>query len=436
MTNNVNLSSYTNAFICEGFTQYTTPTMSGRNLPTNDIGGLFGWLLWSRYNIQDPPVGNSYDTYIKYTKKEDFLRDVNAIGNSTTYSLVPYSANPGATYCFFYSNIGETVIQPTYPIGNDFLHVINLLSYNMPLVIAGSTTGIADYNIDNSNPVNIVKTLVGQTGDAARAKFLETTPNIFGIFPSINNGMGLTALPFDTLFGATTSVQNPATGGATVANRIVNVYGNGSFNIDSRTWLADSSLKATLNLTSDIAGTMAKAALTSGGVYFSPTGPSNKPLGNMGIASIVTNTTTQSTLRQNRVNYFIAANGDKFLGSDLVGATANTDSSYANKDRIAPNYSAETIERSFTSILSTFIGRQNNSALRSEVSTALQNILYSLAQLTSTFEQILIVCDGSNNTDNSATLRVDVSLTPITATGPGQVNINGTNLVIVVEGMG
>jgi len=431
-------NSISTAFVAEGFTQYTVPTLSERNLPTNDPGGLFGWLLWSRSTLQRPPVGFTYDTYIFYQTKNDFLRDLNAIGNDSEYGLVPYSENPGATNCFFYSNPGEQIIFPNYPVGFDFLHVLNLLSYGGNVLITGTTSGIIDYNNQASISTS-VKMLVGQTADAARAKFLETNNYIFGVFPTINNGIGLTMAPFDTLFGATTSVQNPQNGGATVANRIVNVHGNGNFNIDTRSWLADSKIEAGVNLTSDMAGSMKTASYGGGGVYQGPAGPDYAPNGNISITSLVSNTNTESILRKNRVNYFISVNGNKFLATDLVGATAGLGSTYANKDRIAPNYCLEIIERAYTAeIIRIAMGKQNTPELRAQITTALYYFYLSLGAISSGIvTPLTIICDGSNNTDNSTTLRVDITIVPITTTGGGggPVNINGTNLVIQIDGM-
>lgn len=436
-----NSTTFISGYIAEGFTAYTKPTLSGSGNPSNDPGGLFGWLLWSRADLQDPPVGYTYDTYIIYNNRNDFLRDLNAIGNDSSYKNVPFNLNPGATYTFFYSTSGDRTVYPNYPVGYDFLQVINVLSFGARLVLAGNTTGLLDYMNDNSTPTNTLKLLIGQTADSARAKFVESNNNLFGVFPTVNNGLGYTAAPFDTLFGATSSVLNPTptpnTAGPTAGNRIINIYGRALFDTTTTQWQASSALQTSINCTSDFAGAMARSSAGGlGGPYGGPAGIDYSSEVNTKFRNIVdsSNTTLANILKKNRVNYYTAAAGSKFLPIDLVGATAALGSTYANKDRIGPNYLAETIERAFLAILQNFISRQNNAQTRSEVVTALETAQYSLAGALAFIQNLTIICDGSNNTDNSATLRVDVSLTPVTTTVPS-VDVAGTQLVFTIEGM-
>jgi len=433
-------TAFVSGYIAEGFTAYTKPTLSASGYPSNDPGGLFGWLLWSRADLQDPPVGNTYDTYIIYNNRVDFLRDLNAIGNDSSYKSVPFNLNPGATYSFFYSTSGDRVVYPNYPVGYDFLQVINFLSCGGKLVLSGNTTGLQNYMNDYSGPTNILKLLIGQTADSARAKFVESNNNLFGVFPTVNNGLGYTAAPFDTLFGATSSVLNPTptpnTAGPTAGNRIINIYGSALFDVITTQWQASSALSTTINCTSDFAGAMLRSSAFVGGPYRGPAGIDYSSEVNTKFRGIVdsTSTTTADILKKNRVNYYTAAAGSKFLPIDLVGATAALGSTYANKDRIGPNYLAETIERAFLATLQNFISKQNNAQTRSDVVTALQTTRDSLGGAGVYIQNLTIICDGSNNTDNSATLRVDVSLTPVTTTIPS-VDVAGTQLVFTIEGM-
>ena len=433
-------TSFVSGYIAEGFTAYTVPNINSSGYATNDPGGLFGWLLWSRADLQDPPVGYTYDTYIIYNNRNDFLRDLNAIGNNSTYKGIPFNLNPGATYSFFYSTDGDRIVYPNYPVGYDFLQVINVLSFGARIVLAGNTTGLQNYMNDNSSPTITLKLLIGQTADSARAKFVESNNNLFGVFPTVDNGLGYTAAPFDTLFGATSSVLNPTptpnTAGPTAGNRIINIHGKAIFDTSTTQWQTGSALQTTINCTSDFAGAMYRSSAGWGGPYKGPAGIDYSSEVNTKFRSIVdsSNTTLANILKKNRVNYYTAAAGSKFLPIDLVGATAALGSTYANKDRIGPNYLAEAIERAFLATLQQFISRQNNAQTRSDVVTALETARYSLGGAGGFIQNLTIICDGSNNTDNSATLRVDVSLTPVTTTIPN-VDVAGTELVFTIEGM-
>ena len=51
---------------------YYPPNFNGTNNATSvDVGGLFGWLIYSRGVIASPIKGNTTDTYVVYTNPND-----------------------------------------------------------------------------------------------------------------------------------------------------------------------------------------------------------------------------------------------------------------------------------------------------------------------------------------------------------------------------
>jgi hypothetical protein len=112
---NPSLSSFTNSSqyqtqttlnpLLTGFiagSTYREPNFNGNNQATsNDVGGLFGWLLYSRATQYTPALGSTGETYLVYTSPNALVAGLNQLGG-ITYCLVS-STTQGGTFGFFKS---------------------------------------------------------------------------------------------------------------------------------------------------------------------------------------------------------------------------------------------------------------------------------------------------------------------------------------------
>jgi hypothetical protein len=128
---------------------------------------------------------------------------------------------------------------------------------------------------------------------------------------------------------------------------------------------------------------------------------------------------TKNIYKKNRVNFYTKIDTNTFtnyfLGSDLVGATAGAGATYTSSERVGPAYLQNYIQNNVNDILLKYIFAINNSTTRSSVSTEIGSFILSISQyIDPTFTQI--ICDTTNNSDNSATLNADVTVKPILST--------------------
>jgi hypothetical protein len=131
--------------------------------------------------------------------------------------------------------------------------------------------------------------------------------------------------------------------------------------------------------------------------------------------------TLKTILKNNRVNYFLSYN-PKFLGQDLVGATAATTDVTVN-ERVGPAQMKAAMDRDITNIGLKYLYDINNEATRTLVTN---EILAYLQQYTTFIDttKTQVVCDSSNNTDNATTLNILVSVTPRLGVTSFVINVN------------
>lgn len=397
-------------------TTYAPPVFNGMNQATTvSPGGLFGWLIYARSQIASPARGVSTASYIEYTSYNSLLNDLNLLGG-VTYCLISKSTE-GGTHGFFYYNASSSLPNVTgRTAGIDFIHALNYLSYGGVLVISGSCAGLIDYQNSKSRTLDV---LIGQTADTNRARFLENNDYIFGIFPSVNDGAGYTMADFSTLFSNAACI-NFATG-ATVADRIFNVAGQSQLTLATDSLQTGTQLQYTISSVADVAGAFNRSknkqdlAYTVAGLDYST------PL-NTKITNVIawTNDTDKNIFKKNRVNFYSQSSSgtDKpvyFLGSDLVGATTGSGSTYTIAERFGPSYISNTIEKNVKNILLKYLFSVNNSSTRSSVTTEVTLYIQSLNEfLDPTYTQIL--CNSGNNDDNSSVLTVDITVKPLITT--------------------
>lgn len=386
---------------------YNPPVFSGKSgAAANDPGGLFGWLIHSRGVVANPTKGATTATYIAYSNVNDFVNDLNTLGG-ITYALVSEATKGGTYGLFTYSG---SVMTPT-TVGYDFLYALNYLAYGGTLVIAGTCTGFSTYQSESSNLLDV---LIGQTANASLAQYVEETPNIIGIFPSIDNGLGFTAAKFDSFFTSPSLVTYVS--GATVADRIFNVCGQSLKNtMPTSTLLTGSAIKYTIASTSDAAGAFTRSKnlqsqyLTVAGLDYST------PL-NLIISNPVdwSKPSVKSKFKKNRVNFY-SKSTNYFLGLDVVGATAGADDTYTSEERVGPSVLKNTIEQNVGDIALKYIFDINNEITRASVTTEVELFMETLNSFLDP-EYTQVICDATNNTNNSSILNITIVIKPIIST--------------------
>lgn len=381
---------------------YVVPTFgnAGACATTVDPGGLFGWLIYSRTSIANPAKGLTSDQYLLYSTPTDFLNDLNALKGVT--QCVLSLANSGGTYSFFTrnaatsSNVGSTITPTT--IGADFLHALHALAYGVNLVITGTTGGLENFDLINSSNIEV---LMGQTANASLSSYLLDNPYVVGIFPS----NGYTAANFDLFIPS--GVTN-----ADFTDRIFNIYGNVNYNISTSTLYANSTMNYTTTPVAHVVGAFANSK-NQNQYYLTVAGDNLSVPLNGKISNPISwyTTTKKDIFKKNRVNFYTYVS-TPFLGSDLVGATAGTSTSYTSDERIGVANLKNTIEKSVNDILLTYLFNVNNSITRASITTQVELYIESINEYLVPSATI-ITCDGTNNTDNSSTLTVDITVKPI-----------------------
>ena len=397
---------------------YVPPTFSGiSGAASTDPGGLFGWLVYSRTSLANPTKGTTTQSYIEYTNPSDFINDLNNLGGIT--SCLVASTNGGGTFSFFTYTSSD--INPLTN-GNNFLYALTYLAYGGVLVVAGNTAGLVTYEAETSNKIEI---LIGQTANSMTARYVEQTPQVFGIFSSTNDGSGYTAQNFDTLFSSSALV--PFTAGATVSDRIFNVAGQiQKAKIPMTSLVTGTYLTYTLSAVSEVAGAFTRAK-DKRNIYISVGGTDMSiPLnGTVKLPIFWSDTSSKNIYKKNRVNFYSKTGSSYFLGLDVVGATAGTNSSYTTNERIGPSKLKQDIETQVTTILLKYVFSVNNSSTRSSVTSEVTQYIFGLNQfLDPVFTQV--TCNGSNNTDNDTTLKVDITIKPLVSTEEYSLTVTAT----------
>lgn len=387
---------------------------------SNDPGGLFGWLIYSRSTLYTTPKGTTSDQYIVYTTPQELVGDLNQLSGITACLIS--APTDGGTYGFFQTGgVVDTKVQLTAnPAGIDFLNAINFLAYGSTLVLVGNATGFDSYIANTENYLDVI---VGKEATTELCTWLIDQPYTIGIFPSIANasgvtGSGYTMANYATLFGSSSLVT-----GLTVANRIFNVYGVKEISeIDTSTLQANTIITYSLPASTDVGGFFARAK-NKNELYLSVAGLDRSTTLNGNITtSIDWNDSLKSTLRNNKVNFFVNYN-PKFLGSDIVGATAGT--VITSYDRIGPSLLNSALRKDLDAIGLKYLFEINNSTTRAQVTSEIESAIDPYISFIDT-TKTQIICDSSNNIDNSGTLNMSVVIKPILSIDSFVININLT----------
>ena len=383
----------------------------------NDPGGLFGWLTYARGIIANPIRGKTTDSYIVYTNPQDMVNDLDLLSGVT--SCLVSATGAGGTYGLFQNNGTTNNVYRLSPrtAGNDFLYAISYLAYGGTLVVVGETAGFKQYINDKSSYLDVV---IGQSATNGLCKWLITQPYTFGIFPTLvgtdgQTGNSYSIADYGALFGSSSYVT-----GTTVANRIFNVYGVNQYtDVDTTTLLSNSKITYTLPAVSDVGGFFTRAKNRKQ-QYLTVAGTDLGTVLNGSITNTIDwNNTDKNTLRTNRANFFVTYT-PPFLGSDLIGATSS--SSIGSTDRIGPSQMYAKVYSILNFVGTKYLYQLNNAATRSQVTSAIQTQLEPLSPYLDT-TQTQIICNASNNTDNSSTLNMYVVIKPIISINSFGINV-------------
>jgi hypothetical protein len=253
-------------------------------------------------------------------------------------------------------------------------------------------------------------------------RWLENKPYTVGIFPSLVadgvTGSGNTLPPYGSLFSNSNLVS-----GTTVANRFFSVRGIKTIEIDTNSLLSNSTLNTSLTAVNDVAGFFARAKSRNES-YLTVAGLDRSTVINGTIENTINwEDSLRTLLRSNRVNFFVN-NQPAFLGSDLVGATAST--TITVNDRIGPAKLRTDMSKTLNNLLLQYVFEINNPTTRNQIVSAVETALEPYSQYLDT-AATQIICNSSNNQDNSSSLQLDVIAKPILGTESFSISITFTS---------
>jgi hypothetical protein len=395
---------------------FTSTAPEGANSAEKDPGGLFGWLIYARNYKTTPALGSTGDRYLVYTDPATFIGDLNKL-SGVTNAIVSFTGS-GGTWGLF-QQTSATDIATRAPQGNDFLHCLHYLAYGSKLIIAGTTAGLDQYEIATNTNIEV---LIGNTANTSLGTWLETKPGVIGIFPSAGDGNGTTAANWTTYLSSPGNV--PFVTGATVADRIFNVYGINGTTYTTTTLQNGSQLTYQIPAVADVAGAF-NTSKSLNQLFLTVAGIDRSSILNRGIInSVEWSSTLKNTLRSNRVNFYVN-NNPKFLGSDLVGATGSS-SPVIVDERVGPAFLRRILTQQINKIGTKYLFEINTQSTRNSFIAEINNILdqYAYAMVRS---EAQVICDSSNNTDYGTTLTVDLIIKPILGTDSFVINITFTS---------
>jgi hypothetical protein len=395
---------------------FTSTVPGGVGSAEKDPGGLFGWLIYARNYKSTPILGSTSDQYIVYNNPGSFVGDLNKL-SGVTNALVAFTGSGGTWGLFQQTN--TTTITTRKPQGNDFLHCMHYLAYGGKLVISGTTSGLEAYETANNTSLEV---LIGNTANGDLAKYIENKPAMIGIFPSGNDGNGITAADFAAYFSTPANVNFIS--GATVADRIFNIYGVNGTTYSATTLSTGTELNYQIPAVADVAGAF-NSAKNLDQIFLTVGGLDRSTVLNRGIInSINWSDTIKTTLRTNRVNFYVNYT-PKFLGSDLVGATGST-SAVTVSERFGAAYLKRILTQQVTNIGIKYLFELNIQSTRDSVISEVTSILdqYSYAMVRSAAQ---VICDSSNNTDYATTLNISLIIQPLLGVDQFVINVTLTS---------
>lgn len=392
-------------------TGYSAPVFNGANNATSvDPGGLFGWLVYSRSNpaffdANTQPKGLTTAEYIAYTDPAELVSDLNRL-SGVTFALVGISS--GSTYSLFETDYNTYQAKT---VGIQFFHALSNLAYGGTLVLAGQVAGFNKYLQDNPNAYFDV--VIDPVIDPSIMNWLKTQQYTTGIFASRPDSQGITGRGF-TMADYISTIGISESGITQQGLKFFTVYGTKvETDLDISTIQAGKKISYQISAVSDVGGFFARAK-NNNELYLTVAGQDRSYLANGDIENPIDwFGSAKNILRGNKVNFFVNAE-PKFLGSDLVGSTATTGAITVN-DRIGPARLRLAIIQAVNTVGMKYVFQINNQTTRDQVVSEVQTALDAFGQYLDT-TKTQIICNGSNNDNNSETLKIQVIAKPLLGT--------------------
>jgi len=396
---------------------FVAPTFSTVGA-SNNPGNLFGWLIYARAIKSSPAIGTTASTYVYYTSPSAIVNDLNKL-NGVTGALINPTTTTGNSFGFFIYdgiiNSDQTTNLGITGAGREFLYALDYLSYGGNLVIAGTTKGFLDWQTDFNTDFDLIMGATGLGFSGAQRWLEKEAPYTIGVFPSLNDGAGTTLTNF--VFNGTSFVE-----GATVADRVFSVYGQKTItNLPLPSLYTSGVLTYVNNLSADVAGMFTRVNARNE-LYLTIAGSARGFILNGDVTTTVNfaDTDLKNLLKKARVNYFLNYT-TKFLGADLVGATASTSNPIVD-ERIGPAQMKAKMKRDITNIGLKYLYELNNPTTRNLVTGEITNYLLQYTTYLDT-TKTQVICDSTNNNDNVSTLTIFVNVTPLIGTTSFTLNI-------------
>lgn len=320
--------------------------------------------------------------------------------NRAVYGSLAYSYASGNTYNFchgssaaFLNNSYANVVRRNN-IFNALLDTGNAARENFVIIHAGLSG--SDFSLAQNSTTGDYSDVYRYPGLDGRSSLYQNIQNVAGLTSYVLNSAAL--------------------------NKTFCVIGLKTKTIATNNFGQNGTLQITIPLISDVAGAMHRAKV-AGNVYIAATGSNLASVLNVDTitpAAPSSNWQFGDTLKRKRINYYQGAAGSGYyLASDYVGLTG----SYTANNRVGVPSLIQQVKTIAENAIAIYVNSAISNtttwaAARTSVINALNsagsNLLNALDTTGSrSFDSPgIVVCDATNNTATSGTLRVDIKIYP------------------------
>jgi len=320
--------------------------------------------------------------------------------NRAVYGALPYSYASGNTYNFchgssadFLNNSYANVVKRNN-IFNALLDTGNAARENFVIIHSGLSG--SDFSLAQNSTTGNYSDVYRYPGLDGRSSLYQDIQSVAGLTAYVLNGAAL--------------------------NKTFCIIGLKTKTIATNNFGQDGTLQITIPLISDVAGAMHRAKV-AGNVYIASTGSNLASVLNVDtITPAAPSSAWQfgDTLKRKRINYYQAGVGSGYyLASDYVGVTG----AYTANNRVGVPSLIQQVKTIAENAIAQYVDAAISNtatwaAARTSVINALNsagsNLLNALDTTgTRSFDSPgIVVCDSTNNTPSSGTLRVDIKIYP------------------------
>jgi hypothetical protein len=320
--------------------------------------------------------------------------------NRAVYGALPYSYASGNTYNFchgssadFLNNSYANVVRRNN-IFNALLDTGNAARENFVIIHSGLSG--SDFSLAQNSTIGNYSDVYRYPGLDGRSSLYQDIPNVAGLTAYVLNGAAL--------------------------NKTFCIMGLKTKTIATNNFGQDGTLQITIPLIGDVAGAMHRAKV-AGNVYIAATGSNLASVLNVDTITPAAPSSSwqySDILKRNRINYYQSGAGSGYyLASDYVGVTGaynannrvGVPSLIQQVKTIAENAIAQYVDAAISNTATWAAAR---TSVINALSNAGSNLLNALDTTgTRSFDSPgIVVCDSTNNTPTSGTLRVDIKIYP------------------------